>query len=548
MRSSNKIHFGVVALIPVLFLALSCSKISTTLVSSGGSPGGSTGNSTGGVHESVTPGTVRLPVIPYSDPDFIAPGRGAYYWLGTEGALAVETPVAGQAPAPLDHYSRFKWGQIESDTGTFDFTRFDAEFKAAIIAGRKFAFGIMTICPPTNCGGLSTVGGFALSYPLYLHNQMQAEAIPDWGAANTAEGSFWVPNWNSPSFLAAWARMLNAIAAHIETTSYNGVKFKEVISWVDVHGVGLWGEWHNYAWGSVPNPAGTAVTASSLISMIDAHKTAFPNFPLVGYLGMFAAKEINQKNTAYIVPAEVSCYAAQVTNAYGEMGWRRDNWGTNATWLSDYVENNPIICSNGKALKDLIMNKWKKALITGEPNGSATTAASGGDCSFYDLEREVRLYHASSVGNGNWGGSQTQACMQNYVRAAMKASGYRIQINGGNYTSTVDSSRALKIELGWRNTGIAPTYENWVVTFELRSASGAKVWSGNSSMVLKLFLPDSADLLLSDSFTLPSSVLPGAYSLVAVIKDPIGYRKPLPLANTGRTADGAYPLGEVTVK
>jgi hypothetical protein len=494
------------------------------------------------------PGKVQLPVIPYSDPDFIAPGRGAYYWLGTEGSIAVETPISGQAPAPLDHYSRFKWGQIESDTGAFDFTRFDSEFKSAILAGRKFAFGIMPLCPPTNCSGLATVGGFPLSYPLYLHNQMQAESIPDWGAANTVEGSFWVPNWNSPSFLAAWARMLNAIAAHIETTSYNGVRFKDVISWVDVHGVGLWGEWHNYAWGTVPNPAGTAVTASSLISMIDAHKNAFPNFPLVGYMGMFAAKEINLKNTSFIVPSEVSCYAAQVSNAFGEMGWRRDNWGTNASWISDYMENNPIICSNGKALKDLIMNKWKKALITGEPNGSASTSANGGDCSFYDLEREVRLYHASSVGNGNWGGSQTQACMQNYVRAAMKASGYRIQINGGTYTPSLDSTRALKIDLMWRNTGIAPTYENWTVTFELRSASGAKVWSGNSSMVLKFFLPDTSDQIVSDSFTLPASVASGSYTLVAIIKDPIGYRKPLPLANQGRTAEGAYPLGDVTVK
>jgi hypothetical protein len=495
-----------------------------------------------------TSSEMNLAAIPITDPDFIAPLRGAYYWLGTEGALAMNVPNPATWSSPLDHYARFQWRHIESDTGTFDFTRFDNEFKAAITAGRKFAFGVMPMCPANSCYNLPLANGVTVSYPLYLHTRMQTEPIRDWIADTAEEGAFWVPNWNSPTFLTAWGRMLNAIATHIETTSYNGVPFKNAIAFVDVHGLGLWGEWHNYAWGSVPNPAGSAASAASLISMIDSHKTAFPNFPLIGYMGMFAAKEINPNNTAFVIPAEVSCYAAQVTNLYGEMGWRRDNWGTNATWIGDYMEYNPIICSNGKALKDLIMNKWKKALITGEPNGSATTAASGGSCSFYDLEREVRFYHASTIGNGNWGGAQTQACAQNFVRAAMKASGYRIQINSGSYTRTVSGARTLQVTLAWRNLGVAPVYENWDVTFELRSASGTVAWSGISSKVLRLYLPETTDHLVTDSFSVPAGVAPGTYSLHLVVKDHLGYRKPLPLAIQGRASDGAYPLGSVQVQ
>ncbi len=491
---------------------------------------------------------MNLSVIPSSDPDLVAPLRSVHYWLGTSGTLAMGIPTSGVWTSPLDHYARFHWRSIESDTGTFDFTRFDNEFKAAINAGRKFAFGIMTMCPPTNCSGNALANGVAVSYPLYLHNQMQAEAIPDWMAMNTVEGSFWVPNWNSPAFLSAWGRMLSAIAAHIETTSYNGVPFKNAISWIDVRGVGLWGEWHNYAWGSVPNPAGTAASAASMISMIDSHKSAFPNFPLVGFMGLFAAREINPNNTSYIIPAQVSCYVAQTSNQFGEIGWRRDNWGTNASWIGSYMENNPVICSNGKALKDLIMNKWKTALITGEPNGSATTAASGGPCAFYDLERQVRLYHASSIGNGNWGGGQTLTCAQDYARAAMKASGYRIQINSGSYSGVVGGARNLQVNLAWRNTGIAPVYEKWNVNFELRAISGSVVWSGTSSKVLRLYLPEASDHIVTDSFTLPAGLAPGNYSLNLVVKDPLGYRKPLPLAIQGRASDGSYPLGSVLVQ
>lgn len=97
---------------------------------------------------------ITLPVIPTSDPDFLGPLRSVHYWLGTSGTSSMDVPISGAWTSPLDHYARFQWRQIESDTGTFDFTRFDNEFKSAINAGRKFSFGIMTLCPPSNCGTL----------------------------------------------------------------------------------------------------------------------------------------------------------------------------------------------------------------------------------------------------------------------------------------------------------------------------------------------------------------------------------------------------------
>lgn len=194
------------------------------------------------------------------------------------------------------------------------------------------------------------------------------------------------------------------------------------------------------------------------------------------------------------------------------------------------------------------MNKWKKAPIIGEQNGSATTAASGGDRAFYDLEREVRTYHASGFGNGNWGGGESIPCAQTYIRAASKVSGYRLQINSGNYTSTVGSNKNLSAQLAWRNVGIAPVYETWNVIYQLKNLSGLVVWTGSSSMILKLFLPETSYRIVNDSFTLPSTLASGYYSLSVIIKDPANYRKPLPLAILGRGTDGSYTLGDVVVQ
>ena len=78
-------------------------------------------------------------------------------------------------------------------------------------------------------------------------------------------------------------------------------------------------------------------------------------------------------------------------------------------------------------------------------------------------------------------------------------------------------------------------------------SSGAVVWNGTSSMNLKLFLPETSDRVVSDSFVLPYSLISGYYSLSVVIRDPVNYRKPLPLAILGRSSDGSYLLSNLAL-
>src|SRR5204862_7495594 len=99
-------------------------------------------------------------------------------------------------------------------------------------------------------------------------------------------------------------------------------------------------------------------------------------------------------------------------NTRGPIGLGRDQWGGNDGYLKDYLENNNR-SFNGVVFKTLIMDRWKTAPITGEP-----PAWNPGD--YYDLERQVRLYHATSFGNGNYGVTPT-TIIKDRVRAASKA-------------------------------------------------------------------------------------------------------------------------------
>ena len=97
----------------------------------------------------------------------------------------------------------------------------------------------------------------------------------------------------------------------------------------------------------------------------------------------------------------------------------------------------------------------------------------------------------------------------------------------------------------WSNVGVTPAYNPWDVTLQLRSASGATVWSGTSKLDLEHFLPGTQST--TDTFTL-GHVAPGRYRVVLVVLDPKHYYGPLALAVTHRAFDGSYPIGSVVVR
>ncbi len=480
--------------------------------------------------------SLSFTTIPFSDPDLVAPGRGAEQW---HDRTDVNIPVEGTNTRPMDVYYRFVATRITTNTqGVYNWSYFDGLVNSAINNRQKFSFGIMTLYPEgtTNEGLVAFDGGYA-SYPQWLHQQMQSESVKDWRTGPT-----WTPNYNS-SYYLQWLRDLNtAVNAHIEATSYNGVRYRDIINCVDIRGYGAWGEWHS---GYTPNnvvsdyPSGTFPTVASLKSIVDAHINAFQNFQLVCMIAAFDANYLgNTRN-----PPEIAHYI--LTHAgtnKGPIGWRRDQWGALDDYLKNYLEYNTR-SYNGVVFNTLIMDRWKTAPITGEP-------PAWNPDEYSDLERQIRLYHATSFGNGNYGGgvAPSQLNTRNRIRAASKASGYRLQLEGGSMATSITTGTAFSITLNWRNVGLSPSYENWNVVYELKNSGGTTVWSGNSGMQLRLFLPQASATARTDNFTVPTSVPAGTYSLIMYIRDPNNYRQPLPLAITGRRSDGGYVLrSSVTV-
>ena len=466
--------------------------------------------------------------IPVSDPDLNAPGRGVEQWHDQN---LVNVPTEGVNTQRLDVYYRFVWTRIEGPTmGSYNWSYFDGLVNDAITKKQKLSFGIMPLYPggTTQQGLVSFDGGLA-SYPLYLHNLMQSEPVKDWRT-----GTVWTPNYNSTHYQNRLLALHQAIDAHIKSTSFNGVPYRNVIGCIDIRGYGAWGEWHS---GYTPNnvisdyPAGTFPTVATLKKIVDAHTQGFPDFPLVAIISAFDANLL--QNT--MNPPEIAYYVLTQRNNWGLIGWRRDQWGATDSYIASYLENNTR-SFNGLVFKDSIMVRWRSAPITGEPPGWNPN-------NYSDLERQIRLYHATSFGNGNYGTSPTST-IKSRVRASSKACGYRLIIEGGSINA---ACRNISITLNWKNTGQAPTYEKWDVLFELKNTNNVVVWTGTSLFKPRHFLPAAGALPVTDNFSLPGGLPTGTYNLNVIIRDPNGYRDPLPLAITGRNTDGSYTVTQITL-
>lgn len=474
--------------------------------------------------------TFSTSIIPFSNADLNRPGGGAEQWHSQN---TVNIPVEGTNTQRLDVYYRspLTWAKIETSKNNYNWTPVINILNAAIQKRQKVRLGFMSVYHDSEDGVINYDGGNS-SYPLYLHQEMQAESVKDWRSPMSGG---WVPNYNSPKYLDAQRRFNTSLNNLLETGSFNGVRYKDIINSIDVRGYGNYGEWHN---GGIVNqvseiPSGAHATTATLKAIIDAHTQILQDYQLNIVMTAFDANWLQHTRTS----AEVGYYALTTSNRHGRLGWLRDNWGagdsTGDTYIDDLlIDNNRTW--NGVPLNSLIMEVWKYAPVTGEPMNSTSN-------SFAEFEAQVRKYHAASFGNGNITFSPNSTTKTNF-RAASKAAGYRLQIEGGSFTNTNNSVTAT---LNWRNAGIAPTYDNWNVQLLLKNSSGAIVAQSVSQFKPRLFLPSTSFTAVTDTFSF--NIPTGQYTLAVRVVDPTGYRNPLPLFINGQQTDGSYNLALLTV-
>jgi len=474
-------------------------------------------------------------------PDTTGPFRGLENW-NNQWQIPYPSNSSTQAGNVYDFYYRFNYRDLVDDNGNYVWTLFDNKIKYAI--DNRVKLNIATMCYYAQASNNITVGGATLSYPLYLHNQMQAESVKDWISTN--EGA-WIPDWNSNSYLTAWENLQKALAAHISVGSYKpswsttAIPYANAIGYVDIRGYGNFGEWHTSSWGTEAGALSRVATFTTAKRIIDANLNAFPNNWATIGIAAFDQNTIQPDAWALKDPA-IGYYALTAKNNKGEIAFRRDSWGWNQSWYDANLDKNNATY-NGVVFKDLIMNKWKYAPIGGEPIQCCTTDRGTAGDYYYDLYRELTLFHATYLGNGNLE-APTNAKTISRMQAAGAVMGYKLEAKNDSVSSNLVPGGTMKVYTTWLNRGQAPLYEDWNIKYQLRNGSTV-VWEGASTFGLKLFLPSTQKS--TDTYTLPANISTGTYSLYTKIVDPVSYRLPLVLRMGGKTADTAYLLNSSVI-
>lgn len=429
------------------------------------------------------------------------PMRGFYGWHG--GIIPLTKPST-------EGYQRFSWTDLEPREGGYDFSKID-QTMAHMAASDRLAFGILmmdTCCSAHN----------GRDVPDYLMAKMPKgfwiKADP--GNYGHVE-SVYVPDWNSPYLIERWQKLFSALGKR-----FNG---DPRIAWVDLRGYGNWGEGHlaganAYHWTQFPYDDPTVNlhgaergTLASRLAIVDAVIDAFPT----------------TQRIAMTDDKDVLIHALKRSQA---IGMRRDSWGANMFGES-------LLGDLTGADRDLVLTRWQTAPFIVESYGWEKVFEAGLD----GIVKQVETYHISAIGNGNFNVQQWSdlpAEKQNALMQSGNRAGYRYAPVSLAYRQTV--ACPLEVKLGWRNNGVAPSYEPWRVHIQLFAPEGGQIASTDSN--LPKVMPGET---ITDEVCF-RQVPAGAYNIRLQLVDPNGSGRTMQLPLKGRVSQDIYTLGTLTVR
>lgn len=450
------------------------------------------------------------PPIPLADDDTVNPLRGYYRWRGQE--------LVPQAEPSLDAYQRYQWRELETAAGVYDFRRLLADRQQARDEGRKFAFRLRMMTGYDND---------EVHLPAYLVGHPECVAgCGFWADADPADPqNTFLPDWNDPLLLARARALLQALAAALGNT--------DDIGWIDVGLYGKYGEWSLDQALYQQAPAGIgAPTAASKREFARMHFEAFPAAQHVMFVP-YSNKDaltwglLEQTITAKPVGLRVDClsrdgYFNQWSNRPLEWAAFAERWRI-APFIAEFC-----------------------VFESGDPLDNPATA-----------RQQAAAYHISLVGNGNFAtswpdaerwSSLTSAEQQDLLMLG-RETGYRYVPEQTQLS--IGKSGLLQLSASFANLGNAPSYEPWTVAVELLDSRGLLAWQAPLAVDLGSLHGGGSRLTVQQSWTLPSTLSSGTYTLRLVARDPRrdsnpAYARPLlRWAVLDRDADGALSIAQL---
>lgn len=294
------------------------------------------------------------------------------------------------------------------------------------------------------------------------------------------------------------------------------------------------------------DPRSDMETSADLIAWGKMFVETFPDIRLV------APSNIFWQTDAF---NEFQYWVATAANECGEFGLFYDMWGDNT--LTPIASTNTVW--NGRSLRPLLLNKWRKAPIGGEPGLHQPTAKF---VPYSTLADQLMLARPAKMLVGDITGSDGKPVTHNNISSAesqmfkdaYSLMGFRIIVADPAWSSA--QSGQVKVLFYMQNIGLTPVYEPWDIYYVFRSASThQEVFVRKSHFdIRQLMPPDNPDDVLNvrdAAWVAVSDDLPdvaaGSYEVYLRIADPDGIVPNMRLAQPGYDANGEYFMMNVAI-
>jgi len=350
--------------------------------------------------------------------------------------------------------------------------------------------------------------GQTLMLRIAPYGQGKERDIPDWlremvGESKDLAHTSWVIDPEDPRYVRHFTDMVRDLGAR-----YDGHSDMES---VDLAIVGFWGE-----------GAGSELLSDrTRKELVDAYIDSFKKTHLVMLL------------------------TYKKTNGYGlsrrNVGWRVDCLGDLGFWAKppNYWTHMYDLYPQSM-IRTGMRDAWEKAPVSLESCGTMNRWLRDGYDLDYIIEQSLK-WHISSFNNKS---SPVPNEYRQQVEMWLNKMGYRFVLRRFSCPAVVRQHGTLPFETWWENRGVAPCYRMFPLALRLKSGKRTEIFILDAD--IRDWLP--GDIVYDSSISLPYDMPEGEYDLELAIVDQRTRIPKVKLAIKGRTPDGWYSLGKITVQ
>jgi hypothetical protein len=386
-------------------------------------------------------------------------------------------------------YFRWMWEDVEPQEGVYDWDFIDHHLTRARENGQTLEFRIMLEWPAE----------YEVGIPQWLVDKGVNLRL-----TNCEGHDYYSPDLEDSIIKEHHSRLIRALGER-----YDG---HPDLGSVDIGSVGMWGEWHMYCHPEL------MPGREERSSIIDLYYESFPNTPLV----------------ALVDDKEGISYAA----SKGRSAWRGDCWGNH---LPEGAGWNHHANSYWPA-HQLIPEAWKNGPVAMESCWTMKKWVSdGGDIT--QIVDDAISWHATLAHNKS---DYIPLQYQTEIERLVMKLGFRLVLRNIVFDSAVTPGSLLAIKLSWENLGIAPPYRDHRIALRLRDGNDILNGTIVSDVSIKGWLPGtiSSDVV----YPISESLSVGTYQLELGLVFHNASDRIVPIANEGKTIDGWYNVGTLTIE